>query len=552
LAIILCLVATLSCRDALDVVPPSVQILSPLDGACAVGDVVIAVKARDDNLNEVIVFLDTTLAYESMQDSFAFRYHTGDSARHTIKAKATDRRGNWGIATVTINPVAEIQVSSNPTGATIYLDGVATPESTNHLFTDIKTGLHTVGLVKAGYLGWSDTVTALYKQRRAVSASLVANVGSLQVNSSPAGALIWLDGKSTTYTTNHLFSDFPTGLHTIKLSKTDYRDWQDTDRVSLGETLTVNAALTAVPYPDSVLAVIPIGGGPQALTYNETNNRVYCAEYDSGSVAILDATTHQLLATVGTDFCPSALVWDGANDKVYCADLGADLSGPITVFDGATNAYVATISTGSSALAGPVSLACNSVNNRVYWANREYPFTEVIDGSSNQVIGTIPAPDEWGGSSMAWDRSSNRLYISYFGWSGEVYDGATSSLVGQFGGNEPYFSCMTWDSTDSRIYAAGWAGDAIYFIDCANDTVSACVSGLSSDWLAWDRLNNKVYCASQSAEGVTVVDCATNSVVKQIPTPGHKSYGLVYDPTDNVIYSSDYDNSELLVIGCDQ
>ena len=75
---------------------------------------------------------------------------------------------------------------------------------------------------------------------------------------------------------------------------------------------------------------------------------------------------------------------------------------------------------------------------------------------------------------------------------------------------------------------------------------------MSASWLAWDQLNNKVYCASNSAEGITVIDCATNSVVKQISTPGHKSYGLVYDQTDNVIYSSDYDSGQVLVIGCHQ
>jgi hypothetical protein len=68
--------------------------------------------------------------------------------------------------------------------------------------------------------------------------------GSIQVNSSPTGATIYLDGTSTGKTTDALITDVSPGSHTIKLTKSGYSDYTETVTVTDGDTATVDATLT--------------------------------------------------------------------------------------------------------------------------------------------------------------------------------------------------------------------------------------------------------------------------------------------------------------------
>ncbi|TKJ39010.1 hypothetical protein CEE36_10555 [candidate division TA06 bacterium B3_TA06] len=76
-----------------------------------------------------------------------------------------------------------------------------------------------------------------------------ATTGSIQVNSIPTGATIYLDGSSTGKTTDALLENVSEGSHTVKLVKSDYEDWQQSVNVTAGQTTTIDAAL------------IPEGGG---------------------------------------------------------------------------------------------------------------------------------------------------------------------------------------------------------------------------------------------------------------------------------------------------
>lgn len=73
--------------------------------------------------------------------------------------------------------------------------------------------------------------------------SISADVGQIQVNSTPTGANIWLNGQNTGYTTNHLFENVSTGSHPIKLVKARYQDWEGSVTVTKNITSTINITL---------------------------------------------------------------------------------------------------------------------------------------------------------------------------------------------------------------------------------------------------------------------------------------------------------------------
>ncbi len=70
--------------------------------------------------------------------------------------------------------------------------------------------------------------------------------GSIQVNSTPQGASIYLDGTATGQTTNSTITDVAPGSHTITLVKEGYEDYGENISVTAGQTTTVNASLSAV------------------------------------------------------------------------------------------------------------------------------------------------------------------------------------------------------------------------------------------------------------------------------------------------------------------
>ena len=67
--------------------------------------------------------------------------------------------------------------------------------------------------------------------------------GSVQVNSTPTGATIYLDGVNTGTKTNGTLTGVDPGSHTIKLTKDAYVDYSTSVSVSAGQTATVNATL---------------------------------------------------------------------------------------------------------------------------------------------------------------------------------------------------------------------------------------------------------------------------------------------------------------------
>ncbi|NOR16878.1 hypothetical protein GQ543_04105, partial [candidate division WOR-3 bacterium] len=88
---------------------------------------------------------------------------------------------------------------------------------------------------------------------------------------------------------------------------------------------------------------IAVGDGPRALVYNPTNNKVYCANWISDNVTVIDGATNAVITTIAVGSYPLALVYNPTDNKVYCAN---EVSDDVTVIDGPTNAVITTIGVG--------------------------------------------------------------------------------------------------------------------------------------------------------------------------------------------------------------
>jgi parallel beta-helix repeat protein len=151
-----------------------------------------------------------------------------------------------------VEAAGSIAVTSEPTGATIWLDGTDTGRTTNALLENVPAGDHIVTLKKDGYADASKTVTVADAEIAVTHFTLTAPAGSIAVTSAPDGARIFLDGTDTGEVTNATLTTVPVGDHTVRVSLDGYLDAEETVTVAAGATASVHFDIEA-----SAISLVP-------------------------------------------------------------------------------------------------------------------------------------------------------------------------------------------------------------------------------------------------------------------------------------------------------
>ena len=153
---------------------------------------------------------------------------------------------------------AAIQVTSNPTGAQVYLDGTyqgITPSSGYLELSDLSPGTYTVRLSSSGYTDYSTEITLSRNEAATISADLTAayvpsEYGALSVQSCPGGAGVYLDNEYKGITPLTL-QGVAIGLHTVLIKDDGYSSYSGdvyivSDQAS-GLSVTLTATVTQAP-----------------------------------------------------------------------------------------------------------------------------------------------------------------------------------------------------------------------------------------------------------------------------------------------------------------
>ncbi|HTY15447.1 MAG TPA: PEGA domain-containing protein, partial [Methanoregulaceae archaeon] len=161
-----------------------------------------------------------------------------------------------------------ISVSSSPTGALVYLDSVNTGQTTNTLLANIAPGSHSLVLNLTGYKNSTVQVLVIAGQTAQVFATLtpvkppVPTTGSINVNSNPTGAEIFLDGMDTGVQTVSVLSEIQPGSHSVLLNLTGYKNGTAQVTVVKGQTAQVYISLTPLPPPEPTNGSISVNSDP--------------------------------------------------------------------------------------------------------------------------------------------------------------------------------------------------------------------------------------------------------------------------------------------------
>jgi hypothetical protein len=161
------------------------------------------------------------------------------------------------IAPKAIPATGFLYVSSTPSGASIYVDGIykgVTPLE----YSEISAGSHQVKITRSGYYDHTQTTSVTVGKTTPVSATLLSipptsndilpipTTGSLDVRSSPSGASIYIDGVYKGVTPK-VISGLSAGSHQAKVTKSGYNDYTRTTSVTAGKTTPVSATLSSIP-----------------------------------------------------------------------------------------------------------------------------------------------------------------------------------------------------------------------------------------------------------------------------------------------------------------
>jgi YVTN family beta-propeller protein len=174
----------------------------------------------------------------------------------------------------------------------------------------------------------------------------------------------------------------------------------------------------------------------------------------------------------------------------------------------------------------PSALAINTVTNRIYILNQSSGTVDVLDGSTNTIVATVPVSPSI--SHLAVNESTNKIYVvDSFAGSLSVIDGATSVVTATvtFGVR---IGVLAINPSTNRIYVTTSRSAVNVITGPTNGTVSVLDGTTNSiladvpiapfaNALAVNAVTNRIYVGGQpqnsTSPSVEVIDGSTNSVI---------------------------------------
>ncbi len=301
-----------------------------------------------------------------------------------------------------------------------------------------------------------------------------------------------------------------------------------------GNVIALNGANNAVS------AIIPVGRNAVQLAVNSLTNRIYVTDdQGTGHVFAIDGSTNTLAATVSAGRGPKAVAVNPVTNRVYAANFDA---GTVSVVDGATQT-TSNINAGSN----PFAVAVNQLTNKVYVPNMGDNTVTVIDGAT----GTTTLPPVSAGTSpvaVAVNPATNKIYVANSGSANvtviDALNGNTTTPVGA--GQSPF--AVAVDTASNRAYVTNSGDGTVTVIDGSNGTSNVTV-GTTPQGLAINEATNTIVVANRGSNTVTVINGATNAT--QTVLVGNSPIAVGVDPAENNFYVINQGSNNVTVIDGD-
>ncbi|OHD72137.1 MAG: hypothetical protein A2V99_01290 [Spirochaetes bacterium RBG_16_67_19] len=272
----------------------------------------------------------------------------------------------------------------------------------------------------------------------------------------------------------------------------------------------------------SSITTIAVAAAPIAIGVNPVTRKVYVAHFGA-DISVIDGSTDTVSTTiiygVSGDF-PSIGVNPVAN-KIYAA-WQYDSPTSVQIIDGVTDI----LGTPYSANTYPTSIAFNTASNKVYVLDWGSSDIQVLDGTTDVLLTTIPLISSTEKCGIAANSATNKIYFTDGAASGSVYvvDGSTDTVLATpipVGGNltgPDEGAGVAVNPITNRVYVTNSLDNTVSVIDGIADAVIATIPvGTAPRGVAVSKNYNKVYVANRLDATISIIDGATNTVTNTVP-----------------------------------
>ncbi len=306
----------------------------------------------------------------------------------------------------------------------------------------------------------------------------------------------------------------------------------------------------------SVIATIPVGILPNGIAINENTNRIYVANEIDNTVSVIDGSTNSVIATVAVGSEPTGIGVNPVTNKIYVVNHSG--GSPVSVIDGNTNTVIAEVPVDINAFGIAVNPNTNLIYITVQTGRRDGAYVDVIDGSSDTLVSTIPyASLDVYPNGIVVNPITNLIYVADNNNLIQVIDGNTNAPI------QSITDITSWsnsfniaiNSDTNRVYIASAivGGSAIAIIDGESNTILDRISVPSPGGNAFpfaigvNPSTNHIFIGNNNG-GVSVLDGATNTfLANALPVPGALLGFAVNRVTNRVYVTNSTDNTVVVI-----
>lgn len=240
--------------------------------------------------------------------------------------------------------------------------------------------------------------------------------------------------------------------------------------------------ITAFAVQDNVV----VGNYPRGIGIDSQLNNLYVANYDSGTISVIDSKNMILKNTIminEKNSHPTKLTVDSKHHLVFVSDK---ISGKLTVIDGLSNKILDSKKIGQSLW----ELKINSNNGKIYVSDLASNNIIIVDSSTMETITSIPLKTSpW---SIAIDHITNNVYVA----SGDseiiyVIDGSKDTIINSINpGVKPWG--VSINENTGILYVSSWDANKITMIDIRENKIIYEILIHSGAWLMDTNQNNGI------------------------------------------------------------
>lgn len=285
----------------------------------------------------------------------------------------------------------------------------------------------------------------------------------------------------------------------------------------------------------AVTGRVAVGGSPTSVLLSTDGRYAYVAQSAKNAVAIVDARTFQVVATVPVGPAPQGMALDLSRSPnlLYVANSGSDT---LTMVDPDAHKVVATVAVGKH----PTSVAVAGIGTgiirpdfgdaEIYVANSDDNTVSVLSAQQRTTIATIPVPG--GPLNVVVPGTGGVAYVGTRLGAVVALDLGTHNVLGTLLQRKGPVGVMDYDAVTGQIYVPDVSGDAVVVLRPASPASGGEAPSLPSEPLRTYSFSGGPvaaaitfdgaygFVAEQSSGTVTMLDVSAHTTLATVSVGG--------------------------------